>query len=329
MSEYIFSVIIPIYNEGNGMKKCLQSILKQSYNDFEVILVDDGSTDCSSQICDEYARKYSFVKVIHKENGGSVDARKEGINVAKGKYIVFVDGDDYVEDDYMKELHKAIENKAEYYILNSKYSIVNKKELKVQKKNFENEFINIDKATEWILCGIDGYLWDKIYVSDIIRKNNIEFSKKITFGDDIYMNLQYLKHVKKIYTQNSSSYIHIWSSPTSICNLGVSKNRFKELDVVFEEAISYLKQLKLPNYIYEQFISSNVSVLMQTIFLLVRNNVSPKEIINAIDNCKLANSLKNYKPHGLKNKLYAFLLKKRYIKLTYVFFIIREKIKKM
>ena len=326
MNEYVFSIIIPVYNEGTGIKVCIDSILNQKYNDYEILLIDDGSKDCSAQICDEYAKNYSFINTIHKKNGGSVDARRVGIECAKGKYIVFVDGDDYVESDYMKNLHKAIKNDADYYILNSKYKNYKKKKMEIQKKNLNNGFIDIVETSKWVLCGIDGYLWDKIYVTDIIRNNNISFSKKITFGDDIYMNILYLKFVKKIYVQNTSSYVHILNTPTSICNLGISIKRFDELDIVFTDAIDYFKQMDLPNEIYQQFISSNVSVLIRTVASLIANGTTKKEILLALDKCKIINYLNNYKPIGFKNKLYVKLLKNKYIKLIYLFYMIKEKI---
>ena len=220
MNEYLFSIVIPIYNEGKDMRKSIESILKQennNYNDFEIILVDDGSKDCSVQICDEYAKEYSFINVIHKENGGSVDARRVGIETAKGKYIVFVDGDDYVEKDYIENLHQAVKQEADYYILNSKYRYFNTNKLEIQKKDLKEGFIGISETSNWILGGIDGYLWNKIYVTDIIRKNNMQFSKKIIFGDDIYMNLLYLRHVNKIYVQSTASYVHVLDTPTSVC----------------------------------------------------------------------------------------------------------------
>ena len=104
----LFSIIVPIYKVEKYLKCCVDSILTQSYADFEVILVDDGSTDSSPQICDEYAVKDNRVKVIHKPNGGLVSARKAGLEKANGEYIVNIDGDDYIRKDYLKEFADAI-----------------------------------------------------------------------------------------------------------------------------------------------------------------------------------------------------------------------------
>ncbi|REC32093.1 glycosyl transferase family 2 [Enterococcus pseudoavium] len=102
------SIIVPVYNVEKYLEKCINSILKQTFTDFELILVDDGSPDNSGAICDQYAEKDARVKVIHKENGGLSDARNAGIEVAKGKYLGFVDSDDYIADDMYGLLYNNI-----------------------------------------------------------------------------------------------------------------------------------------------------------------------------------------------------------------------------
>ena len=93
----LISIVVPLYNVENYLKECIDSILTQSYHNLEIILVDDGSTDNSGKICDNYAKKDSRIKVIHKENGGASDARNYGIKEAKGKYIQFTDSDDFYD----------------------------------------------------------------------------------------------------------------------------------------------------------------------------------------------------------------------------------------
>lgn len=106
----IFSVIVPVFNVDKYLKKCVESIISQKDADFEIILVDDGSTDGSLDLCDKYAKKYSNIITIHKENGGLSDARNAGIKMAKGKYILFIDGDDYISPDSLKAIAEVIEN---------------------------------------------------------------------------------------------------------------------------------------------------------------------------------------------------------------------------
>ena len=105
----LLSVIVPVYNVEKYLKRCLESILVQSWNDYEIILVDDGSTDSSAQICDVYAEKYEMIRVIHKENKGLSDTRNRGIEEASGEYVYFPDSDDWLEPNTFSELSDVIE----------------------------------------------------------------------------------------------------------------------------------------------------------------------------------------------------------------------------
>lgn len=104
----LITIIVPIYKVENYLDKCVYSIIQQTYTNLEIILVDDGSPDNCGNICENYRKKDSRIKVIHKENGGLSDARNVGINSATGKYIAFIDSDDYIAINYIEELYKAI-----------------------------------------------------------------------------------------------------------------------------------------------------------------------------------------------------------------------------
>ena len=104
----LFSVIVPIYKVEAYIHQCVDSIINQSYQDIEIILVDDGSPDCCPVICDEYSRKYSHIHVIHKENGGASSARKTGLKAAKGEYVCYVDGDDWIEENHIQCLAEEV-----------------------------------------------------------------------------------------------------------------------------------------------------------------------------------------------------------------------------
>ena len=104
----IVSVIVPVFNVEKYLDKCIESLIKQKLKDIEIILVDDGSTDLSGKICDEWKTRDSRIQVIHKKNGGLSDARNVGVELAKGKYIGFVDSDDYVSDDMFQILYQNI-----------------------------------------------------------------------------------------------------------------------------------------------------------------------------------------------------------------------------
>jgi len=109
MEVYSITVIVPVYNVEKYIDKCLQSLLNQTYRNFEIILVNDGSTDSSDIKCDEYAKRFDYIRVIHKKNGGQSDARNTGLQYAKFPYITFVDSDDYVDSDYLEVLVSILE----------------------------------------------------------------------------------------------------------------------------------------------------------------------------------------------------------------------------
>lgn len=106
----LVSFIIPVYNVEKYLNECVDSVINQNFNDFEVVLVDDGSIDNSGHICDEYAEKYDFISVIHKQNGGLSDARNAGLNVAKGEYVLFLDSDDYIADGSLSAIADSIKS---------------------------------------------------------------------------------------------------------------------------------------------------------------------------------------------------------------------------
>ena len=119
--DKLISIIVPVYNVEKYVAECIESIIKQTYQNLEILLIDDGSTDNSGKICDKYAEKDKRIKIIHKENGGVSSARNLGLDLAQGEYIAFIDSDDFVSNKYIESLYSAIEHKDAEIVL-SKYS---------------------------------------------------------------------------------------------------------------------------------------------------------------------------------------------------------------
>ncbi|MGJ0706244.1 glycosyltransferase family 2 protein, partial [Enterococcus avium] len=163
------SIIVPVYDVEKYLKKCVDSILNQTFKDFELILVDDGSPDNSGAICDQYAEKDSRVRVIHKENGGLSDARNAGIEVARGKYLGFVDSDDFVNEDMYKQLYTSIiENNADLSIC----GIFDLYEGKTPIKKTEKKLLlNRNEAMIMIFHGneISVHAYNKLYKKEIFE----------------------------------------------------------------------------------------------------------------------------------------------------------------
>ena len=164
----LISIIVPVYNKEKYIKKCVDSLIKQSYSDIEIILVDDGSTDKSPEICDEYAERDSRIRVIHRENGGLSVARNTGIENANGKYLMFVDADDWVAVDFCEAALKSIsENDADIAVFGICY--VEEKEQNIQGSQlYKNELLDNSQALERLLTEeIRNYVCNKIFKASL------------------------------------------------------------------------------------------------------------------------------------------------------------------
>ncbi len=188
------SIIVPVYNVENYLKKCIDSILIQEEKDFELILIDDGSNDNSGNICDEYANNDNRIKVIHNTNQGPSMARNAGLDICTGSYITFVDSDDYIEKDYLsKMIKKAEENNADVVICGFKQIFNHQIEIHTVK---EEKKIDKNEYTEGLLIQRGyGLCRCKLYKKEII--NNTRFKSELIVGEDTFFNLNISKKLEK------------------------------------------------------------------------------------------------------------------------------------
>lgn len=193
----LISIIVPVYNCKEYLKECVNSLLKQTYNNIEVFLVDDGSTDGSGKICDELAKTDKRIIVLHKKNGGVSSARNAAIKEIKGKYTLFVDSDDYVDVDYVDTLVNNIESND---MVVCGYVEEYKKKSIEMKITDENIIIDPKKANRLIYenRAFGGYLWNKLFITEIIQEKKIQFNEKIHMCEDQLFIINYLLYVKKI-----------------------------------------------------------------------------------------------------------------------------------
>lgn len=201
------SIIVPIYNVENYIRKCVDSILAQSFSDFELLLIDDGSTDCSGTICDMYAHIDARVKVIHKENGGLSDARNTGIEAATGEYIGFVDGDDYILPNMYETLYKGIgESNADIATCGVKDIYQNTE----KSHRLENEVWQFEKK-EIMVNWITG---QRILISICCKLVKASIMKEVRFKrgktyEDCFMAADLMLRVNHMWATNSSLYCYV------------------------------------------------------------------------------------------------------------------------
>ena len=190
------SVIVPVYNYEKYLNKCIDSILSQTFTDFELLLINDGSTDRSGEICDMYSEKDERVKVFHKENGGVSSARNVGLENVKGEFITFVDSDDDIMELFLETVYKEIKNVDIVYQGIIRINNNLNKDLEFQ--SFENKIETVPSFFNKSMVSSHGYVLGKIFKKQIIKNNTIRFDESVNLSEDSLFILEYLKYVVKI-----------------------------------------------------------------------------------------------------------------------------------
>lgn len=206
----MISIIVPIYNAEQYLHRCIDSILAQSYTNFELLLVNDGSTDGSGDICDEYAAKDTRVRVLHKANGGVSSARNLGLDNAQGEYITFCDADDYVGVDWLAAYSEAIASKVDlsiqgYYAIegnNTKEKVF----APCHGENIEDKRLLI---TLLMREEMYGYLWVKLFRRQIIEEYSIRFDTQSTFREDEQFFSKYMEYAASFTCVDRVGYYYI------------------------------------------------------------------------------------------------------------------------
>lgn len=200
------SIIIPIYNVEAYLRECIDSVLSQNYPNLEIILIDDGSTDSSSMICDDYMQKYKTIQVIHKQNGGLSDARNVGLQYATGAYIFFLDSDDFLAENSISELYKlCVQYDADIAVANFWYFFSNSKKISAQACS-QNTLLTKIEAMRLLLENrmIKNFAWGKLYKSSIL--NNLAFPVGKLFEDVYWTHLVFDRASHVIVSPNESIY---------------------------------------------------------------------------------------------------------------------------
>lgn len=201
MFQPLVSIIIPIYNLADYLTQCLDSVQGQSYKNIQVLLVNDGSTDASLAVCQEYARRDSRFLVIDKANSGVSDSRNRALDRAEGKYIQFLDGDDWLTPDATETLVHAAESTGADLVLAHFYRVADermaprghiKKEQVLTRQEFAEEMI---KAPANYYYGV---LWNKLYRRSIIEAHRLRFDSQVNWCEDFLFNLEYIERVRLV-----------------------------------------------------------------------------------------------------------------------------------
>ena len=187
----MISVIVPVYNEGKYLRQCVDSIINQTYKNLEIILIDDGSTDDSGVICDEYAKLDSRVKAIHKQNAGQSIARNQGLDIATGDYIGFVDSDDTICPDMFARLREAIDG---VDISICQHNVVYPDKSVPCSSDGGVDTLSQDELWEEIFGRLNNAVWNKLFRKELLK--GIYFDPDFAHGEDLIFNIQHLSRAK-------------------------------------------------------------------------------------------------------------------------------------
>lgn len=229
MNSPIVSIIIPVYNVEKYLHQCVDSVIAQTFTNFEVLLIDDGSTDASREICDKYVRKDKRIRVFHKRNGGVSSARNLGLEKALGKWVSFVDADDWIEKDMVDNLISFCKSEADT-ILCSARSV---------RPNGEQNLFNLDNR---FFDSVDSFLaqsyhhwavWGYLLSVSIIRNNKIHFEEQISMSEDCLFLIKYFSYAHSFHTLKKELY-NYRINDTSCCNSPIT----------FKKAYSHLLAAK-------------------------------------------------------------------------------------
>lgn len=261
MMTQLVTVIVPIYNSKDYLRKCVLSILNQTYSNIEVILVDDGSSDGSSKICDDFAKQDHRVKVIHIPNGGVSNARNLGVQHAEGAYIAFVDSDDYIDEEYLETLVRGIQkSNADLCVsaLDPEY-LGNSFEMQLTPDYEENLLFLLQN---FLLFGP----MVKLYRTDFIRKHQISFPKGISYGEDLLFNLDYLSVIDRICYINQCGYHYVTDNTESLSRK-VRWNMFDNEMMLHQKLMDWLKEKylwasPLQKYMADRVLDTSYNALM-------------------------------------------------------------------
>lgn len=321
MNSKKVSIIVPVYGVEKYIDKCLDSLVKQSLKEIEIIVVNDGTKDNSQAIIDEYVKKYpEKVKSYIKKNGGQGSARNYGLKKASGEYIGYVDSDDFIEMDMYEKLYtKAKENDFDIvvcgnYCVNEDYS----------SKNIDTFVVKYNTDLENIIFGKMA-VWNKIYKRDILVDNKLEFKEKVWY-EDLAFTLKAIMNANTFAFVNEPLYDYLIREGSTMNNSNVEKNL--EILDAFDDILSYINYNKKEQYLTQIEFLAIDHIYISTIVRILRVNADKnvkKETINKliIYMCKNFPNYKNNKYISTlpKNRkiIYKLLNMKMYSLINFIF----------
>jgi len=267
MKEMKYSVIIPIYNAEKTLHRCVDSLLNQNYSNMELILVNDGSSDSSGAICEEYRDRYSCVVYIDKPNGGVSTARNTGLDVAVGDYVLFVDSDDYVSADYFQTMDNLTTNRQDDLVLFS-HAVMDGKHLHY--KIAEPFQSNCAKDCVPMFCRMlytkaINQPWDKRYIRKIIEDNHIRFPENLYIGEDKCFNMQYVMHCRSCLISSELLYYVSVENDQSLSRK-IRPDIYQQFEILNAYIRKTIQEADIPEYYRKQYDAAENLIQLRAVY---------------------------------------------------------------
>lgn len=304
----LFSFIVPVYNVEQFLPRCLDSICKQTCTDYEVILVDDGSTDDSGQICNDYADRYEQFKVIHKENTGVSDSRNHGLSMASGKYIIFLDSDDYIEKELLTKVYEQMQvngfdtctfaarrvDEENNYLYEIRFDDM------TNPFNFDEESRDMFLWQYFLQYKAGWETWMYVFRRDVIEAHRIRFDTGLTLAEDLLFTFEYLLYANRLIKLPDVLYDYTLRKD-SVTKVYDYK---KEIEIIFGDVFGKMKNI-LHN-MNARYSEKKISIFYAILLYYFKSKYSKE-----ISHTELRNILRGLKNSDLQQDMLRLLLEQK------------------
>ncbi len=252
--EPCVSIIIPVYQAEATLHRCLESVLNQEYTDLELILVDDGSQDGSGAVCDACALADSRVRVLHKENSGVSDSRNQAMSMARGRYLQFLDADDWITPNATRLLVRAAEENRCDLVVSDFYRVVGERVSPKGDIDEDGVLTREEYAAHMMENPADyyyGVLWNKLYRRDIIEEHHLRMDPKLSWCEDFLFNLEYIRHARRFFALQVPVYYYV-KTKGSLVSQGINISRLVQTKLMLFEYYNQFYKTVLDEAEYEK-----------------------------------------------------------------------------
>lgn len=330
------SIIVPVYNAEMYLSRCIESIIGQTYKNIELILIDDGSADRSGNICDEFAHRDNRIIVVHKRNAGVSAARNDGIKLSRGRYLQFVDSDDYIDGKMTAILiDRALRNDSDIVICG--FNTIDYKTGELMPFAYSQTDLNLD-VKEFLAIYYDLYLTrylntpcNKLYEAGLVKDNEIYFEPDIDYGEDLIFNLEVFKRCSKFSIINSCLYNYaLYHNNDSLTRkpradmYEIQKMMFEEVVALYVDADGFSEEIKSLEQGYTRDLIKGV-IQYYASYTILKDYKSFEEKARTVWNDEvLQKCIINYQPNSAQERILVFFLQNNMYFSLYVYVQIKE-----